>query len=123
MVVDKLGNVLTDNEFLGMKINEGQVDIRNTEAVSKRIDTLILKLEQSKECRLAYRKLNEYLRLIKERLGDNDSKIVMNLDDCFTEILIMFEEFFYVQGYKDGARSELVVKKLASCLNRHSFES
>lgn len=116
MVKNKNGDVYTYTEVMDKSINEINIDIKDTEAMSKKLDKLVLKLEATKECRHTYKKLDGLYEAVGGFLPEDKKKLIFDIDDCFTEILIMYEEYFYKNGYKDGQRSKGLFKRLFSDL-------
>lgn len=92
--------------------------VKNKEALSKKLDKLVLKLEDTKECKNANKKLDSLYEAIGAFLPEDKKKLVFDVDDCFTEILIMYEDFYYKNGYIDGQRSKGLLKRLFSGILR-----
>lgn len=118
MVKNKNGDVYTYSEVMDKSINETNIDIKNTESLSKKLDKLVLKLEDTKENKYANKKLDSLYEAVGAFLPEDKKKLTFDIDDCFTEILIMYEEYFYKNGYKDGQRSKGLFKRLFLSLFR-----
>jgi len=102
MVIDTKGNILTDLELNEMIINDVAINIGSTELLVRRMDSLIEKLENTDGYKKIYKKYNQYLEEIKTCIPGDKKELLMKLDDCYTDILILHEEYFYKQGYIDS---------------------
>ena len=91
---------------------------KDMEAISDKLDKLVLKLEATKECKNANEKLDSLYEAIGAFLPVDKKKLIFDVDDCFTEILIMYEDYFYKNGYQDGQRSNGLLKRMFSSLYR-----
>ena len=79
---------------------------KDLEVISDKLDKLVLKLEATKECKNANEELDSLYEAIRAFLPEDKKKLTFDIDDCLTEILIMYEEYFYKNGYKDGQRAK-----------------
>jgi hypothetical protein len=118
MIKDKQSNFNVKEESLNKNFKGVHVNIKSTEAIIERLDELILKMEEDDECKFAYTRLESCFDSIKKRLPKEDLKLVTDIDDCFTEILIVLERYFYVKGYNDGARSKGVLKRILAGMKK-----
>lgn len=114
MVKNKNGEVNTHSEVMDKSMNEINIDIKDTESLSKKLDKLVLKLEATKKCKHAYKKLDNLYEAVGAFLPEDKKKLTFDIDDCFTEILIIYEEYFYKNGYKDGQRAKGLFTRLFS---------
>lgn len=112
MVKDNNGNIYTYAEMLDKRINELQINIKDTKTLAKRIDDLVVVFLNTKECKQAQCRLEEFYEKIKRHLPEDTHKIMMDLDDFYTEILIMYKEYFYKRGYYDGRNSKGLIQRL-----------
>jgi|GEM_PF-4600274 len=91
----------------------------------ERIDTLILELEKSEECKLIYNKLSDYYAEIERSLPGDKKCLTMRIDDTITDLLILYEDYFYQHGYNDyiyfngkfGFKK--IIRKIVSCLIKY----
>lgn len=113
MIEESRENVFENKAFHDKSIIETPADKR-TEPDMNRIDELILKIQNTREYEQKYKNLDNYYGKIRERLKGRDGRLISDMDDCFTDILIMFEEYFYVTGYNDGIRSKGLFERLVS---------
>ncbi len=79
------------------------MDVRDTKALEKRLDDLGNRLEKLSE----YKELNErysfFLKEISKVLTEQNKYLIIKLDDCYTEMLVKHDEYFYKTGYADGS--------------------
>lgn len=87
---------------------------KDLDALSDKLNKLVLKLEATKECKNANNKLDSLYDAIGAFLPEDKKKLIFEVDDCFTEILIMYEDYFYKNGYQDGQRSNGLLKRIFS---------
>lgn len=115
MVKDNKGNVFTDTEMGKQVIEDFKVDVKNSQCLMERLDKLILSLEETKECKYAYNKLDKCYEAIKQYLPDDlKNKMINNIDDTITELFILYGEHFYKQGYNDGKKHVSMFNKFLS---------
>jgi hypothetical protein len=76
-----------------------------TDFVWKRLDELILNFHKTRDYELTFVRLDMCYSSLRESLQECDLRLVIDLDDCILEILTVFEEYFYIKGYRDGKRS------------------
>lgn len=87
---------------------------KDLDALSDKLNELVLKLEATKECKNANEKLESLYETIGAFLPEEQKKLIFEVDDCFTEILIMYEDYFYKNGYQDCQRSKGLIKRIFS---------
>lgn len=80
-------------------------DINDSAGVMDRLNKLVLDFERSKACKQAYDRLNSHYYRIKAYLPEEMRlELINKIDDCFIEILVLYENHFYREGYNDGKR-------------------
>lgn len=114
-MLDKKGNSLTSFELLDLiKMSiDGIVFISgDTNSLLKYFDDLVKSLESTEEYKRKDKIYNFYLKEIKNCLPINKKELSSRLDDCYTEILILYQEYFYKHGYCDGFRSRNILERI-----------
>ena len=91
---------------------------KDLDALSDKLNKLVLRLEATKECKNSNKKLDSLYETIGAFLPEDKKKLIFEVDDCFTEILIMYEDYFYKNGYQDGQRSNGLLRRIFSSLYR-----
>lgn len=104
MIIDSNGNMLTDTEIKRMSVKDLSVNVNDSEDLMEHLDSLVEKLEGSEEFRLLNARFSYYMEEIRKYLPEDKKYLPMKLDDCFTEELILYQEFFYKRGYNDSQR-------------------
>jgi hypothetical protein len=89
-----------------------------TDLLTEKLDELILNFVKTKEYEFAYAKLDICYNSVLECLQFSDYKRVIDVDDCVTEILIVFGEYLYIHGYKDGRNPKVIFKKLLGWIKK-----
>lgn len=102
MFRDVNGNIYTEAEIMEKRIDEVSININDSNDLAERMDELILDIENTDVCRREYNALRVYMEEINAYLPEGRKNLVVKLDDCFTNILVLFEEFFYKNGYYDN---------------------
>jgi hypothetical protein len=105
MIIDKNGIILTDTELMKMNIKNTVINTDATNTLIKHLEGLVKNLECTEEYEKFNREYNYYLEEIRNYLSDNKKELAVKIDDCYTEILILFKEYFYKQGYYDCLKS------------------
>jgi hypothetical protein len=96
-------------------------DIENnllTDLISKRLDKLTLNFEKTLDYKMTFARLEMCYNNLRQCLHECDLKVISDIDDCFVEVLIIFEKYFYIKGYKDGRRSKGIFKRLFAGLKK-----
>lgn len=112
MVIDKKGNILTCSELKNMPIENITININATKILTKHIEDLAKYFENTTECQGANKRYNFYIEELIKLLPDNKKDLLIKLDDYYTEMLILHDEYYYKDGYIDGLKSKKVFKKL-----------
>lgn len=79
MVKNKNGDVYTHSEVMDKSINEINIDVKDTEALSKKLDKLVLKLEATKECKHTYKKLDGLYEAVGAFLPEDKKKLTFDI--------------------------------------------
>jgi hypothetical protein len=86
--------------------------MKDTIVLNRRLDELVESLESTEQFSRAYKKMDGYIKEIKYNLPENKKCLALKVDDSFIDVLILFEEYFYKQGYSDGIRQKGIFKKI-----------
>lgn len=90
--------------------------MKNTKSIIERLNELNISLESTKEVKRAYSELDGYYESIKHYLPDNlKHKLMNDMDDTITDLLILYEEYFYKHGYNDCKKHVTIFNKFLSC--------
>lgn len=106
MIIDKKGNILTYSEFKNMPIEDVAVNVNATRAITKRIEGLTKGFENTTECQGANKRHNFYIEELVKLLPGDKKELLIKLDDYYTEMLILHDEYYYKYGYIDGLKSK-----------------
>lgn len=114
MIKSSNGTKYTPEEFSGTRINEQQFNIRNKRHVMKRLDSLITSHEKTETYIQANKRLEKLYEEVKPYFPKEKQSLIPHIDDCFTEILILCEEYFYKHGFYDGKKHVGILGRLLS---------
>lgn len=74
------------------------------EAVCKRLDEIILSLENFNEYADAIKTFDGYLAKIRKLLPEKDQGMVIELDDFIANLMILCTRYGYVHGFYDALK-------------------
>lgn len=86
----------------------------------KRIYELEIAILQTDECKILDKKMDAISKEIKQSLPGEKQYLVNKIEDYFIEGLILYEEYFYKNGYIDSKvtlKNISIFKKLTSLLH------
>lgn len=72
------------------------------EHVRKRIEELELDILQTAECKKLDKKMDIIFNKIRRYLPEDKKHLTSDVEDCFTEGLILYEQYFYKNGFMDN---------------------
>ncbi len=123
MIKDYHGNLYTQAELMKRKIKGMHINIKDTEAVTNRLERLEAVFEKTEEYKNGQARLEAFYEELKQHLPKGKHRLVMTLDDLYMELLIINEEYFYKKGYIDGKSSDGFICRLKEWLSKKLFRS
>lgn len=99
MVIDSNGNILTDFELNRMRIKDVRIMVNETKALSEEFNKLIVSIEHTEEYVNLDKNFMNYMNELKSSLPEEKHTLLMKLNDCYTEILMLYKEYFFKCGY------------------------
>lgn len=105
MIEDSEGNIYTDYDFLKKIINDVNINVMKTEALMKKMNSLVSEINNTIEYKYYSQQLKGFYNLVKQQKLGNYHKI----EDYLDKMLAIYKEFFFIQGFKEGKKS---------CLNK-----
>ncbi|MDP4180124.1 MAG: hypothetical protein Q8942_03425 [Bacillota bacterium] len=66
------------------------------------LNDLVVELENTNNLKQANKNFDIYFREIRKILPKEKTNLLIKLDDSYTAILLMYQEYFYKQGFKEG---------------------
>ena len=106
MYKDNNGVMFSDLEFYQKSISEVNVDVKGTEEATVRLNEIELIIKEETKCRLLFQKFEEKTKYLKGQLDENSIKCILDIENCLLDILLIYKEYLYAQGYNDGKRKE-----------------
>lgn len=104
------GEIFTTEELLNKKIDEIQINLESTQELVKRIDTLELSLVKTLKYIQLQHRLDGFYEEIMKYLPRDKQNMLVDMDDCITDLLVTYGEYFYKNGYYDGKESKEAIK-------------
>jgi hypothetical protein len=104
MFKDKDGKIYSDLEYYNKRISEINIDPEGTEEINQRVNEILLVVNELAKCKQLYRKFDEKSRYLRAHLDEESIKCVCEIEGCFKDILTIFQEYLYLQGYRDGMK-------------------
>jgi hypothetical protein len=102
MFKDKDGKIYSDLEYYNKRISEINIDPEGTEEINQRVNEILLVVNELAKCKQLYRKFDDKSRYLRAHLDEESIKCVCEIENCFKDILTIFQEYLYLQGYRDG---------------------
>lgn len=110
--------ILTDAEYNNLKKYSLNVSEPKTNYLMRYLDDLVVELESTEEHKKIIENTNAYIEEIKSNLPDHKKGLAMKLDDSYTELLVLYEEYFYKKGFIDGGRQKTFFGKFIGLFER-----
>ncbi len=76
------------------------------------LDDLVETLEKEDNLVNQNREFDYYFNQIRRLLPDYNKDLLVKLDDSYTSILILYQEFFYIRGYKDALKDQNILSRI-----------
>lgn len=81
-----------------------------SEAVEKRNCELVRMIEGTEECREINKAINECFEELKKYLPQEKKDLTAEIEDYFTNLLIMYQRYCYGYGFYDAFRMQDMLK-------------
>jgi hypothetical protein len=106
MISNNKGDIYTNVELLNKRIDQINANVKTTQELAKRMDLLEISLARTEEGRRIHQKMDVLYKEISQFLPHEMRGLKVKMDDCCTELLDMYAEYFYKNGYYDGRESD-----------------
>lgn len=105
MIEDSHGNIYTDYDFIKKTINQVNINVKSTEILMKKMNSLVCEINDTIEFKYYSQQLKAYYNLVKHRTPCNNRNIEYKIEECIEKMLALYKEYFFIQGFEEGKKS------------------